>query len=152
MAYDTTSRGEGDVHFGDGLFKLPFGGDETYLRYVLRAQQELLHLSASLVQRQIEACQRLAVGRWDIGETAAACTDMMKSTIIDYSETTARLMRLASNLGSEASQDAEKLGSTVARNTEEIARSTGEQARSLAEKPLQDAAAASRGEKQTAKK
>jgi hypothetical protein len=123
------------------LSRQPFGGADSYLRYVMSAQQELLQLSLNFLQREIQTGKRIAASG-NVGDAMVAWNDLATSTIDDYTAATARLMRLATGLGTEVGRDAEEFGSDIAQTARKGAYKAVDQATSLAENPLREVIAA----------
>lgn len=69
-----------------------FSGTDNYLKCALLAQQELFQLGVNLLQREMDAGQRI-VGSRDLAQAFAACAELMRGTVEDLSESTARLFK-----------------------------------------------------------
>jgi ketosteroid isomerase-like protein len=105
------------------------GSSEGYLRYVFTAQQELLQLSVNLLRREIETSHRLAGSR-DVTAAFAACSDLMRGTVEDFTAAATRLLNQASNAGGDAVQNAQRSAEAfshdVRKGTETFARKAEE--------------------------
>jgi hypothetical protein len=131
---------------GDAIGAVFFANGQGYFNYIFRAQQELLQLSANLLQREIDVTKKLTESG-DMAGAFAACGELMRETVQDFTGATARLLDQATATQSRAADRAQEGAHEVTRVAKEGVQAAADQTTASLGKVGEAAASGSRAAK-----